>query len=203
MLGKYADAFFLGHMNERVVASQPNQFGSSYRVPDRERLAGMGDLGWRSPFKAAAAAIKQVAAPALTPTQAVLSKWGAIKQVSSQVATPAPAVVEQVTAAQVAVDPRLDKYRSLLKSINAQTSSIDGYCPAIHGLGADPVTSVTVPVPAAAGGWLSSVASFLNPVAAPPANTPGGTVAPAPSKLPLYLALAGGALALFFVFKAK
>ena len=43
MLGKYADAFFLGHMNERVVASQPTQFGSSYRVPERERLARHDD----------------------------------------------------------------------------------------------------------------------------------------------------------------
>jgi hypothetical protein len=110
MLGAHADRFFAAHARERVIASQPNQFGSSYRVPDRDRLSG---------------------------------------------------------------------------------------------LGADPVTSVSVPVPAAAGSWLSSVASFLNPVAAPPANTPGGTVAAAPSKLPLYLALAGGALALFFVLKAK
>jgi hypothetical protein len=45
------------------------------------------------------------------------------------------------------------------------------------------------------------VASFLNPVAAPPA--PGVVAPPVTSKLPLYLALAGGALALFFVLKAR
>ena len=104
MLGSHADAFFAAHSRERVIASQPNQFGSSYRVPDRDRLSGLGD------------------------------------------GTTTPGIMDTVTST---------------------------------------LTSMFAPKPAA------------------PTATPGGTVAPAPSKWPLYLAIAGGALALLFVLKSR